>query len=151
MPLHADKALTEIWKLNGPFRSAIALRPVCYKPGPLGVTRVAAYAKLEPLQTLLNLPSKTTSRIYAETTTFSASRHAVLNPKANRLMLSSQARHIQSLALTNTLHKTKLSSTTWLRSPRINATAAGELSSSDFFSTVLTGLQPASIKLSLTA
>ncbi|TQN72734.1 hypothetical protein CSHISOI_02737 [Colletotrichum shisoi] len=74
MPLHSDEVLTEIWKLNGPLRSAIALLFVTNRGRSelLGLQPMPNWSHSE--WTLLDLPSKTTSRIYAETTTFGIPR-----------------------------------------------------------------------------
>lgn len=92
MPLHADEVLTEIWKLNGPFRRAISLlvRLVPLWASGQRIAHIDQFVtnqgrsellELQPMPnwshsewTLLDLPSRTTSRIYADTTTFGVRR-----------------------------------------------------------------------------
>ncbi|CCF40620.1 hypothetical protein CH063_11142, partial [Colletotrichum higginsianum] len=84
MPLHADEVLTEIWKFNGPFRSAIGLLLVTNQGRSefLGVQPRPNWSQSE--WTLLDLPSDTTSRIYVETTTYGVRRLGFETPRPER-------------------------------------------------------------------
>ncbi|KAL0929570.1 uncharacterized protein CTRU02_215469 [Colletotrichum truncatum] len=83
MPMHADEILTEIWRFNGPFKSAIALLLVTNQGRSifLGVQPRTNWSRSD--YTLLDLPSKSSSRIYAETTTFGVRSLGFETPRPN--------------------------------------------------------------------
>ncbi|KAK1990624.1 hypothetical protein LX36DRAFT_390852 [Colletotrichum falcatum] len=86
MPLQTDEVLTQIWRFNGPFKSAIALLVCLVLSVALNSAHIlqlvtnqgrSNFLGVQPRTnwdhsdcTLLDLPSKSPSCIYAETTTF---------------------------------------------------------------------------------
>ncbi|TQN73717.1 hypothetical protein CSHISOI_01677, partial [Colletotrichum shisoi] len=84
MPLHAGEVLTEIWKCDGCLGSAIALLLVTSRGRSsfLGVQPQRGWSRSK--WTLLDLPSKTPSRIYMMTATFGVPLLGFESPRPDR-------------------------------------------------------------------